>query len=43
MEEKERSIPVCVKTEFVDRERIKADTWYILEKGEFVEVITNKD
>ena len=37
-EEKQRSIPVCVKTEFVDGERIKADTWYKLEKGKFVEV-----
>ena len=30
-------IPVCVKTERVDGERIKADTFYALEKGEFVE------
>jgi hypothetical protein len=37
-EEKERSVPVCVKTEFVDGERIKADTWYKLKKGKFVEV-----
>ena len=36
--EKERNIPVCVKTEFVDGERIKTDTWYKLENGEFVEV-----
>ena len=36
--EKERSVPVCVKTEFVDGERIKTDTWYKLENGEFVEV-----
>ena len=36
-EEKQRSIPVCVKTEFVDGERIKADTWYKLINGEFVE------
>ena len=36
--EKKRSVPVCVKTEFVDGERIKADTWYKLEKGKFVEV-----
>ena len=35
--EKRRSIPICVKTEFVDGERIKADTWYKLENGEFVE------
>ena len=31
-------IPVCVKTERVDGERIKADTWYKLSGGEFVEV-----
>ena len=37
-EEKKRSIIVCVKTEFVDGERIKADTWYKLKNGEFVEV-----
>ena len=35
--EKGRKIPVCVKTEYVDGERIKADTWYKLENGEFVE------
>ena len=32
-----RYIPVCVKTEYVDGDRIKADTWYKLENGEFVE------
>ena len=37
-EEKKRYVPVCVKTERVDGERIKADTWYQLENGEFVEV-----
>lgn len=37
-DEKERYVPVCVKTERVDGERIKADTWYKLENGEFVEV-----
>ena len=37
-EEKEKVIPVCVKSEYVDGERIKADTWYELENGEFVEV-----
>ncbi len=37
-EEKRRYIPVCVKTEFVDGERIKEDTWYQLESGEFCEV-----
>lgn len=36
--EKGRWIPVCVKTEFVDGERIKADTFYKLINGEFVEV-----
>ena len=36
-EEKERYIPKCVKTEFVDGERIKEDTLYKLIDGEFVE------
>ena len=36
-EEKKRNIPVCVKTEYVDGERIKEDTWYRLVDGEFVE------
>ena len=36
--EKDRSVPRCVKTEYVDGERIKADTWYRLRDGEFVEV-----
>ena len=31
-------IPICVKTERVDGERIKEDTWYMLKSGEFVEV-----
>jgi hypothetical protein len=31
-------IPKCVKTEYVDGERIKADTWYRLINGEFTEV-----
>ena len=35
--EKQRSVPVCVKTEYVDGERIKADTWYRLVDGEFRE------
>ena len=30
--------PVCVKTEQVDGERIKADTYYKLQNGEFTEV-----
>ena len=29
--------PVCVKTEYVDGEKIKEDTLYILKNGEFVE------
>ena len=33
-----RYIPVCVKTEQVDGERIKEDTWYKLIGGEFKEV-----
>ena len=37
-EEKERWIPKCVKTEFVDGERIKSDTFYKLIDGKFVEV-----
>ena len=35
---KNRIVPVCVKTEYVDGERIKADTFYELKNGEFVEV-----
>ena len=35
---KERSVPKCVKTEYVDGERIKADTWYQLKNGVFTEV-----
>ena len=35
--EKNRYVPVCVKTEFVDGDKIKADTWYRLKNGEFVE------
>ena len=37
-DEKNRSVPVCVKTEYVDGENIKADTWYQLRNGKFVEV-----
>ena len=36
--EKNRYVPVCVKTEYVDGEKIKADTWYKLESGKFIEV-----
>ena len=35
---KKRDVPVCVKTEYVDGENIKADTWYQLKNGKFVEV-----
>ena len=35
---KDRLVPRCVKTEYVDGETIKADTWYRLKNGEFVEV-----
>ena len=37
-DEKNRNVPVCVKTEYVDGNNIKADTWYQLKNGEFVEV-----
>ena len=36
--EKNRYVPLCVKTEYVDGNNIKADTWYQLKNGEFVEV-----
>ena len=36
--EKNHNVPVCVKTEYVDGENIKADIWYQLENGKFVEV-----
>lgn len=36
--EENADIPVCVKTEQIDGERIKEDVYYKLEKGEFVEV-----
>jgi hypothetical protein len=35
---KRRSVPKCVKTEYVDGERIKANTWYKLVDGEFKEI-----
>ena len=38
IEEKNRNIPICVKTEYVDGQNIKADTWYQLKNGKFVEV-----
>ena len=37
-DEKKRDVPVCVKTEYVDGENIKADTWYQLKNGKFVKV-----
>ena len=37
-DEKKRHVPVCVKTEYVDGENIKADTWYQLKNRKFVEV-----
>ena len=37
-DEKNRDVPVCVKTEYVDGEYIKADTWYQLKNGKFIEV-----
>ena len=37
-DKKGRYVPRCVKTEYVDGERIKADTWYKLIDGEFKEV-----
>ena len=35
--EKGHSVPVCVKTEYVDGEKIKEDVFYMLKEGEFVE------
>ncbi|WP_423773849.1 DUF7666 domain-containing protein [Alistipes putredinis] len=40
-EEKQRYIPIYVKTEFVDGEKIKADTYYSLKGGVFVEWIND--
>ena len=37
-EDKNGYVPKFVKTEYVDGERIKADTWYKLIDGEFAEV-----
>ena len=36
--DKQRHIPVCVKSAQIDGEIIKADTWYKLSGGEFIEV-----
>ena len=41
--EKGRFVPVCVKTEYVDGEKIKEDTMYSLKVGEFVEVCENNE
>jgi hypothetical protein len=35
--ENKEYIPVCVKAEIVDGEKIKPDTWYTLKDGEFAE------
>ncbi len=35
---KARYVPICVKTEFVDGEKIKEDVFYKLVNGEFVEI-----
>ena len=40
---KQRHVPACVKTEYVDGEKIKADTPYKLENGEFVEAESDGD
>lgn len=37
-DDKKRRVPLCVKTEYVDGNNIKADTWYQLKNGKFVEV-----
>ena len=37
-DDKKRRVPICVKTEYVDGENIKADTWYQLKNGKFIEV-----
>ena len=36
--EKDRYVPKCVKTVFVDGETVKEDTWYTMRDGEIVEV-----
>ena len=38
IDKKNRYVPICVKTEYVDGVNIKADTWYQLKNGKFVEV-----
>ena len=41
--EKGRFVPVCVKTEYVDGEKIKEDTMYSLKDGEFVEACEHNE
>ena len=36
-DDKKRRVPLCVKTEYVDGNNIKADTWYQIKNGKFVE------
>lgn len=38
-DEEQAYIPICVKTEKIDGVKIKADTFYTLQNGEFVEVM----
>ena len=40
--DKQRFVPICVKTAQIDGENLKADTWYKLADGEFVEVLHEK-
>ena len=40
---KQRYVPACVKTEYVDGEKIKADTPYTLKNGEFAEAKSDGD
>ena len=39
---KGRYIPVCVRSAQIDGEKLKADTWYKLSGGEFVEVAADE-
>jgi hypothetical protein len=34
----DRYTPICVKSAQIDGKKIKADTWYKLEGGKFIEV-----
>ena len=40
-DEKKRDVPVCVKTEYVDGENIKADTWYQLKKESLLKLMSS--